>query len=78
MNNRNCIDSTEALAMAKLPKSMCIIGGGVIGCEMATVLNNAGVKVTIVEAAEDILLGFEKSMFTCSRRICKSEESIFM
>ena len=60
MNNRNCIDSTEALAMAKLPKSMCIIGGGVIGCEMATVLNNAGVKVTIVEAAEDILLGFEK------------------
>lgn len=58
--NRNCIDSTEALAMTKLPKSMCIIGGGVIGCEMATVLNNAGVKVTIVEAADDILLGFER------------------
>lgn len=58
--NRDCIDSTEALAMTKLPKSMCIIGGGVIGCEMATVLNNAGVKVTIVEAADDILLGFER------------------
>lgn len=58
--NRNCIDSTEILTMTKLPKSMCIIGGGVIGCEMATVLNNAGVKVTIVEAADDILLGFER------------------
>lgn len=59
-NSKNCLDSTQALALEKLPKSICIIGGGVVGCEMATVFNNAGVKVTIIEALEDILVGFEK------------------
>lgn len=44
------IDSTGALNLDDIPKSMIIIGGGVIGIEMACVLNTFGTKVTIVEA----------------------------
>ena len=59
-NIKSCIESTEALSLNKLPKSICVIGGGVIGCELATLFNNLGVKTTILEAKEDILIGFEK------------------
>lgn len=44
------IDSTGALNLNELPKSMVIIGGGVIGIEMACALNTFGTKITIVEA----------------------------
>lgn len=70
--NAHCIDSTAALSLDKLPKSICIIGGGVVGCEMATIFNNAGVKVTLIEAAPDILLGFErKHVNTLKRQMTK-------
>ncbi|MBU2457730.1 MAG: dihydrolipoyl dehydrogenase [Planctomycetes bacterium] len=49
------ISSTEALSLNKIPKSMIIIGGGVIGCEMACVYSSVGTKVTIIEALERIL-----------------------
>lgn len=44
------IDSTGALAMEKLPESMVIIGGGVIGLEMACALQALGCQITIAEA----------------------------
>ena len=50
-----CIDSTAALELDKVPKSMLVIGGGVIGIEMATAYNAFGTKVTIVEALPKIL-----------------------
>ncbi|MCK4886600.1 MAG: dihydrolipoyl dehydrogenase [Planctomycetes bacterium] len=49
------ISSKETLALEEVPKSMVIIGGGVIGCEMACVYATVGAKVTIVEALESIL-----------------------
>lgn len=42
--------STELLDMKKIPGSMIIIGGGVIGCEFAHILNSFGSKVTVIEA----------------------------
>lgn len=42
--------STELLDMKKIPESMIIIGGGVIGCEFAHILNSFGSKVTVIEA----------------------------
>ena len=36
--------------MKKIPESMIIIGGGVIGCEFAHILNSFGSKVTVIEA----------------------------
>src|SRR5690606_39088527 len=43
------ITSDEALQMEKLPQSMIIIGGGVIGVEWASMLSDFGVEVTIIE-----------------------------
>ncbi len=49
------ISSKEALSLPEIPESMVIIGGGVIGCEMACVYATVGCKVTVVEALDTIL-----------------------
>jgi dihydrolipoamide dehydrogenase len=49
-DGQTVISSKEALGLQQIPKSMVIIGGGVIGCEMACVYAAVGTKVTIVEA----------------------------
>ncbi|MDR1944185.1 MAG: FAD-dependent oxidoreductase, partial [Synergistaceae bacterium] len=50
-----CVDSTGALSFGAVPKSMVIIGGGVIGVELATVYSSFGTKTTIVEMEPEIL-----------------------
>lgn len=49
------IDSTAALSLPKVPKSLVIIGGGVIGMEFASLYSSFGTKVTIVEMLPQIL-----------------------
>ncbi len=49
------ISSNEALGLTRVPESMVIVGGGVIGCEFANILSSMGAKVTIVEALDRIL-----------------------
>lgn len=49
------LDSTDILAAQELPKSLIIIGGGVVGCEFAGIFNALGVPVTIVEMADRLL-----------------------
>ncbi|MDR1571578.1 MAG: dihydrolipoyl dehydrogenase [Clostridiales Family XIII bacterium] len=49
------VDSTGALALAKAPESVCIVGGGVIGVEFASMFMAAGARVSIVEMLPDIL-----------------------
>lgn len=51
----NVITSTEALNVEKLPASVAIIGGGVIGIEFAHVFSHLGVKVTVLELLDHIL-----------------------
>ena len=53
--NANCVDSTGALSFETLPKSLLVIGGGVIGIELATAYKKFGVDVTVVEAAPKLL-----------------------
>ena len=53
--NPNCIDSTGALSLEKLPKSMVVIGGGVIGLELACAYAAFGTKITVVEALDHML-----------------------
>ena len=50
-----CIDSTGALSLEKLPKSMVVIGGGVIGLELACAYAAFGTKITVVEALDHML-----------------------
>ena len=49
-DGRTVISSKEALTLEQIPRSMLIVGGGAIGCELACVYAAAGTKVTIVEA----------------------------
>ena len=53
--NPNCIDSTGALSLEKLPKTMVVIGGGVIGLELACAYAAFGTKITVVEALDHML-----------------------
>jgi NAD(P) transhydrogenase len=55
-----CTDNI--LQMKKLPKSMTIIGGGVIGCEYASIFSVLGVKVTVVEKRSEILALIDREM----------------
>ena len=54
--------SDDILAMDTLPKSLCIIGGGVIGMEFAAIFNSFGVEVTVVEFMKEILPPFDKDI----------------
>lgn len=56
-----CIDSTAALSLTKLPKKICIIGGGVIGLEFASAFSAFGSDVTVIEMMDSILPREEKS-----------------
>ncbi|NHN28814.1 dihydrolipoyl dehydrogenase [Paenibacillus agricola] len=49
------LNSDDALQLEELPESMIIVGGGVIGMEWASMLNDFGVKVTVVEYAQRLL-----------------------
>lgn len=53
--NPNCIDSTGALSLESLPKSMVVIGGGVIGLELACAYAAFGTRITVVEAMDRML-----------------------
>ncbi|WP_297069215.1 dihydrolipoyl dehydrogenase [uncultured Duncaniella sp.] len=54
-----CLTSDEILSLDTLPKSLCVIGGGVIGMEFASVFAAFGVEVTIVEYCKEILPPFD-------------------
>lgn len=58
----NVIDSTKALSISKIPKSMLIVGGGIIGVEFAALFASFGVKVTIVELLKDIAVMLDKDI----------------
>ena len=54
-NGKNVITSDEVLSLEKLPESMVIIGGGVIGSEIGQFYSSLGTKVTIIEVLPQIL-----------------------
>lgn len=60
INRESVITSTEALNLKEVPKSLLIIGGGVMGCEFATIFSAFGSSVTVVELLPTILSTEEK------------------
>ena len=56
------IDSTGALDLKDIPKKLLVVGGGIIGLEMATIYANLGSEVTIVEMADQIAPGADKDL----------------
>ncbi|AGT31376.1 dihydrolipoamide dehydrogenase [Geobacillus genomosp. 3] len=67
------LDSTGALNLGEVPKSLVVIGGGYIGIELGTAYANFGTKVTILEGAGEILSGFEKQMAAIIKRRLKKK-----
>ncbi|MCV2883073.1 FAD-dependent oxidoreductase, partial [Actibacterium sp. XHP0104] len=56
------IDSTGALELADVPKRLLVLGGGIIGLEMAMVYDALGARVTIVELMDQIIPGADKDI----------------
>jgi dihydrolipoamide dehydrogenase len=73
------LDSTGALELAEIPKRLLVVGGGIIGLEMATVYHALGSKVTIVELMDQIIPGADKDIVApLMARIAKRYENIFL
>jgi len=73
------IDSTGALALEDVPARMLVIGGGIIGLEMATVYNSLGSRVTVVEMLDSIVAGADKDVIKpLFNRIRKRYEAILL
>lgn len=73
------IDSTGALALKDVPKRMLVIGGGIIGLEMATVYDALGSKISVVELMDQLMPGADKDMVKpLHSRIAKRYEAIYL
>lgn len=70
-NGDTIIESREGLSWQTVPKTMAVIGGGVIGLEMGTLYAKLGSKVTILELAPDILPGTDPEITQLLRRSLK-------
>jgi len=62
IDKKRVITSTEALKLPKIPKTMIVIGGGVIGMEMSSVYARLGTKVTVIEYADRIIPSMDKDL----------------
>lgn len=71
--SKRVLDSTGALALQEIPEKIVVIGGGVIGIELGGAYANFGSQVTILEGADDILIGFEKQMSSLVKRNLKKK-----
>ncbi len=58
------LDSTGALELREIPKKMLVIGGGIIGMEMATVYHALGSEIDVVELTDFVLPGVDKDIAT--------------
>ena len=56
------MDSTDALNLADVPKTLLVVGGGIIGLEMATVYRGLGSEVTVVELAKQLIPGADADL----------------
>ena len=63
-DNEHVWDSTDALNATELPKSIIIVGGGVIGMEFATLYHELGIPVTVIEALPSILPNLDPEVVT--------------
>jgi dihydrolipoamide dehydrogenase len=72
-------DSTGALEVDGIPERLLVIGGGIIGLEMATVYDALGSKVTVVELLDQLIPGADKDLIrVLSKRVEKRYEAIHL
>ena len=73
------MDSTDALLLDDIPKRLLIVGGGIIGLEMATIYDALGSEITIVELCEQLIPTADKDIINpLFKRIKKIYSNIFL
>ena len=73
------MDSTDALELDNIPERLLIVGGGIIGLEMATVYNALGSEITVVELADQLIASADKDVVNpLARRIKKQYKDIYL
>ncbi len=72
-------DSTDAVSLPEIPKKLLIVGGGIIGLEMATVYHAFGTKISVVELMDQLIPGCDKDLVKpLHRHIQKKYENIWL
>ena len=78
-NDTRLMDSTDALKLTELPKRMLVIGGGIIGLEMATVYDALGTKISVVELEDALIPGADRDLIRpLHKRLEKSYDQIYL
>lgn len=73
------MDSTDALELEDIPKNLLVIGGGIIGLEMATVYHALGSKISVVELQDSLIPGADKDLIKpLHNRIKAQYEAIYL
>jgi dihydrolipoamide dehydrogenase len=73
------IDSTGALDLGDVPSRLLVIGGGIIGLEMATVYHELGARITIVELMDQLIPGADKDIVApLAKRVGSRYENIYL
>ena len=79
INSKRVLNSTSALNLPEIPKSMLVIGGGYIGLELGSVYNSLGTKVSVVEMTPGLLPGADRDMVIyLSKRINAAFEKVML
>src|SRR5206468_182937 len=55
LDSTRCVDSTGLLAQTEVPRRLVVLGGGIIGCEFASIFERFGTEVTIVEMLDSLI-----------------------
>jgi len=72
-------DSTDALELHNIPKRLLVVGGGIIGLEMATVYHALGAQVTVVELSPGLIPGADRDLLRpFERSLKKRYENIYL
>ena len=77
IDHERIVDSTSALELKQVPKTMVVIGGGVIGLELGSVWRRLGAEVTVVEFLDQILPGMDGDVRKEAAKIFKKQGFTF-
>jgi dihydrolipoamide dehydrogenase len=73
------MDSTGALNLGEVPGRLLVIGGGIIGLEMATVYHELGARITVVELLDQLLPGVDRDVVApLAKRVGRQYENVFV
>jgi len=74
IDHARCVDSTGLLAVTEIPKRLVVLGGGVIGCEFASIFSHFGTEVTIVEFLDHLIATEDADAVTALERAFKKRK----